>query len=370
MTDEISIYDQILRDLDAGILDVPVGGDDDEAGDKTAAAITAALIEEVTKIRPVKKQVPKPPPLPQPTPTYNLIDEETLESFCTPKVTHLDGFSPLFHNTITLNGKLKNIFFHEEELIGKLSAVNNVVVCIDCNYGTHKNELYVPKRVIIHKKKVKRPRKKQGSGKCFNSQITFYVRVQEADGIHKQYGFKVFRTGKLQLPGARLETIRGIINSVTPIIHILNGALYPNEADIDKMVSLEYITPSMKNYKFIIEMNPMCILNLAILKKLLLDKKKNREEDAKWPLIHDVCYSGEDTKLYIGFQTPTEDLPYKIMRVNIFSSGRVNILGGLEDVSARRVYKLLHSIFAEHRDQLIIIPVEDMEMDSEYVLLD
>ena len=357
MSNSDSIYDQILS-----LIDDNVNADDDHVKNGDDKMDLDELILEVDNIKPEDKKIDVVKVNMVDMIECNLIDDDTLEEFATPLIIKNPApFSQPITNTITLNGMLTNTKFHEEHLIAKLTKVNKHIVAVDCNYGTHKNELYAPKRAVAKKTKPKKKRKFQGSGKCFNSQITFYVRIMK-NNIPEQYGFKVFRTGKLQLPGAKINSIKDIISSIKHIVDILNAALHPDETDINKMISLEYVTPSMKNYKFIIQMDPMYMLNLNQLIKIILDKKKNyNKETCKYPAITDAKYSGEDTKLYVNFMKPNSDKP---IRVNIFNRGRVNILGGTNDKTTKHIFRFLQGIFVEHKKDLIVNPrAQDDEYD-------
>lgn len=354
MSNSDSIYDQILSLIDEST-------NEPDAADGTLDN----LILEVDNIKPDDKKIDVVKEPVKEVIECNLILDDTLEDFAKPLVIkNPEPFTQPITNTITLNGMLTNTKFHEEQLIAKLAKVNQHIVAVDCNYGTHKNDLYTPKRAVAKKVKPKKKRKFQGSGKCFNSQITFYIRILN-NNIAEQYGFKVFRTGKLQLPGAKISSIKNIIASIKHIVDILNSALHPDEADINKMISLEYVTPSMKNYKFTIQMDPNCILSLAQLIKIILEKKKDYNKDTcKYPQIIDAKYSGEDTKLYINFMKPKSDKP---IRVNIFNRGRVNILGGTDDKTTKHIFRFLQNIFVEYKDDLIINP---NALDDDYDIVD
>jgi len=294
-------------------------------------------------------------------------------------------FSLPTSTTVTLSGKIDNLIFMEEELIKILEPTENIVA-IKCNFGEKYFQGYheiqkikVSNRGRKKHIKIKRPRKKQGSGKHFNSQISFIIK-RNSDEIllnpqPKPFKFKLFRTGGIQLPGATLDILPDIVSKTDFIVQLLKSSL--NNPEI-KLVSLN---PFMKNYKFTVELSPNQLIDLHILQQIFLKFKDptidlpNDLESyfhlynsfCEHPMIRDTKYSFEDTKLCVKFHTPTQENHNKTVRINIFMSGKINILGAFNDDITSQIYMFLLDIFNKFYNFIIVDPNDD---DDEYVLLE
>lgn len=191
-------------------------------------------------------------------------------------------FTPLVNSTCTVQGKLSNIDFHEENLTN-LTGYKNIIA-IDSNFYHWKSDSYEFK----NKKKAKKPRKKskkrthtkQGDGSSFNSQITFtvlaefvrdnpiitvrgvdqylkidrhnqnatiqYVNGMRQEKITKEYKIKLFRTGAIAVPGVLLNDLSDAVIAVNNLIEYLK--IIFNKDNIE----LLFVKPSMRNYKLMI----------------------------------------------------------------------------------------------------------------------
>ncbi len=259
--------------------------------------------------------------------------------------------STLENTTNTLEGLLSNVTFHEADLIKKCHYTDNIVR-ISCNYGEVVNPYYhapvVTKTTRGRKKKEKAPktRKEQGSGTEFNSQITLAILpygkgVTEATGnaitYDKVYKFKIFRPGQIQLPGARMDNLEDIIGCSQIMVKYLNEILGKTD------IHLQQISAVMKNYKFLLGMSKGTVLDLTRLKEIIYTKNN----------ICMVKYSRQDSKLAIIFNTPTANDPDKTARVNIFTKGKINILGAFESKHTITICETLQSVFSEYYDELV-----------------
>ena len=343
-----------------------------------------------------------------------LIENDRKENYITQKdfpnikldVEKNHIFTRPVSTTITLGGKLSNINFMEEELI-KVLEPNDDIVAIKCNFG----EKISPKYVVPEKsKKTNRGRKKkdkkkkkrkiQGSGKHFNSQISFEVISSNLqDDIPKLYKFKLFRIGKLQLPGVKPKYLPDVIEKIQKIIDLLNDYT-------DQKIELLEVIPFMKNYKFRVKLQPGQIIDLQKLKEIFMIIKESEEEPdynitkmkeiiidnsefekimsyknlysidgeeisfPEHPKIRDVKYTREDTKLFIKFFTPTIDNPKKEVRLNIFMLGKINILGAFHEEITKKIYNFILEIFYRFWELLIIDDYEEIISDNDYVILD
>jgi TATA-box binding protein (TBP) (component of TFIID and TFIIIB) len=260
---------------------------------------------------------------------------------------------------------LSNVHFHEQELIHELEPDEDIVM-LRCNYGCTKYpEYHEPvklkktNRGRKKKEKKKKIRRKQGDGGSFNSQITFVVRSSKDSS--KVYKFKVFRTGKLQLPGVKSDVIDDVIECTHKIARMLNWHLHMLDDNPVRQTAVINLNPVMKNYKFKVKIPEGSIIDLAELKKLLTsdsrgvlgrtlidgnevfdDKVKNKPV---CPKIFMIKYNRQDTKLSIKFLTGIYKKPNKKTRINIFMRGKINILGAFNAHITRQICEYLHWIF-------------------------
>jgi hypothetical protein len=273
-----------------------------------------------------------------------------------------DLFTAPTPTTFTMEGFLTNIKFNEEQFIVLLEP-DEYVVMLNCNFGKKIHHSYTEPIVVKknnrgRKKKIttQKPRKIQGSGKCFNSQVTFVVRAGyiEEGKIDPVYKFKVFRNGRIQLPGVRPVLINDIIDKITHVINMLNDKLHPGIIDIFSKTSVININPVMKNYKFRIKIEDGKSIDLTELKKKLILRRVAESPDAPLsPPINDVKYTREDTKLSALFDTPIHKKPKKMTRLNVFMRGKVNILGAYHSHTAYDICNYLHYIFVTYPELIV-----------------
>lgn len=204
------------------------------------------------------------------------------------------------------------------------------------------------------------------------------------------YKFKIFRTGTIQLPGVRPDIIDDVMACTNILVRSLNEVLHPNVTDPTKLTHLIYMMPVMKNYKFrtiprvdteyVWKGNKMVpvqreypLIDLGHLKALL--KKYHSfvtptineygveipPPEPDWgdqappaaPAIFDIKYTREDTKLSIKFATPIHSKAKKRTRVNIFMSGKINILGAFDDAATDAIVQYLDWIFRLNQDLFV-----------------
>lgn len=286
-----------------------------------------------------------------------------------------DTFTELVHTTTTIEGFIKNVQFHENKLI-KMLTVNEKVVNIKCNWDNIKYSEYNTYEHVKHskrgrKKKVKVSHRRNSNSQnftnpnVFHSQISFevlpkWVNVESSSKsvILPSYKFKVFRNGKIQLPGANPNCIDDILFCVDIITNLLNAALYPNGGNSVKIINLN---PIMKNYKFSTIIPNNHIIDLCQLKKLVVADKINnighsliQGTEIYQPIIYDIQYSRQDTKLAIVFATPIPGKSDKRTRINIFQSGKINILGGLNTEYTNNICKYIQYVIKTNYDSLVV----------------
>jgi hypothetical protein len=169
------------------------------------------------------------------------------------------------------------------------------------------------------------------------------------------FRIKVFRTGKLQIPGVTQPHIGAIYQCIEVVRDQLFDALKrmrdadPESVAAPEPLSIAGITPVMKNYKFSVIHRDNQLLRLDHLKKIL-----ESGTPECYPRIVHVKYSAQEpSKLSVEFLTPIPGKPDKQTRINIFISGKINILGAFEVEATQKICEFLHMVFKQHRLTLI-----------------
>jgi hypothetical protein len=253
--------------------------------------------------------------------------------------------------TITTEGFLSNVEFVEEALILVLEP-NESVVRIKCNYGNKMHPSYVipvqikqNNRGRKRKNKAVSTRKKQGTGDSFNSQIS--VTVILGNSVVKA---KVFRNGRIQIPGVTVrKRIPEVIEIGREIARMFDKALNYNVIDPTLKTRLINLNPVMKNYKLHVKMQPGYIIDLNRLCKIMHECKRE-----KILPIYTIKYRRSGTKFAVKFHTPVYKKPTKTVLFNIFMSGKINILGGLNATQTAYFCKFFDVLFTLHRKVLIV----------------
>ena len=291
----------------------------------------------------------------------NVLNEASADAFKNELLFQgLALFTEPINTTNTMGGFVSNIQFHEKDLIGKL-ATDESIVQIRCNFGVVSTPNYTP-TAAARKKKEKTPkkeRKKQGTGTDFNSQCTFVCRGDVTGGASAPiYKFKVFRNGKIQLPGVKQHLIDEVIDSAGSIVRALDKSMCVRGDDgepvfvpMEARPQLVNINPIMKNYKFVVRMEPGKIINLRLLHRIMTDLR--RDPKYAGPKIFTVKYGSSETVLSIKFNTPEINNKKKTVRFKLFMRGKVNILGALDPVRTTEICIFLHNIFQNNAGLIV-----------------
>jgi hypothetical protein len=295
---------------------------------------------------------------------------------------------------------------HERDLI-KVVRPTFDIIGYNCNYGHVYHPWYTPPPPKKKKKslaKTRKPRKQQGDGSSFNSQITFLVRSlhnppidYESEHIPSDthvYKFKVFRTGKIQLPGVRQDNIDDVLECSNFVVDMLNECLHRPSNDQETIVdnicsadttlqppsaltsgpsaltsgpsTLIYLRPVMKNYKFIIKLPANHIIDLPALKRIVdcdrvgacpCDSARTCVCEYRYPnmpLVYITKYSRRESKMSITFTTPVTHKLKKKTRLNVFMRGRSNLLGAFYQTDTTIICDYLHHLFELYTDVLIV----------------
>ncbi len=292
-------------------------------------------------------------------PTMNLLDADVKHRFKTETIgSETTNLTAPVMNTATIFGKYSNVEMFEGDWV-KVLPVNKIILAMPSNFGTKIYDKYkMPAKKIKKKKITNKPeRKKQGTGLEFNSQLTFIMNVNadkySADDIIPEeqdvLKFKVFRNGKIQLPGSKLIFIDIILEHVKYLESVFNATFHVNEFDLTKHINVFNVNVCMKNYKFNIKLNSEThIINCERLFNVI------QKERHKSPLaIADVINNTSRNNISILFKTPTFSDKNKLLRLTVERSGKVNIKGGLYVEHSRQVFDFIDSIFANNHNIII-----------------
>jgi hypothetical protein len=337
--------------------------------------------QDIAELTSAIMAVEAPQYLPEPTqivieksiscpPSLNLVNDDVREVFISERlIPRNDLFTQPINTTNTMEGHLGNVKLDERTFVGMVEPTQ-YIVAVRSNFEVKILDGYTePKksknsnrgRKKIERKK--KPRRTQGTGDEFNSQVSFHVRPRAPgdagfDPKQKPYKFKVFRTGRLQLPGAKQTTINEVFDCIGLIRKMLNGALAPKEEPV-----LNSFSVVMKNYKFVAILPAKHILDLEALKHILLSEMICSRIE---PPIFMVKFDYEESKLSIQFSTPTAKKPQKKVRVNIFMRGKINILGAM-DYRTALICEYLHGVFGKNKSAIIVIEGGISEHDANNV---
>lgn len=316
------------------------------------------------------------------TPSYsiNLLNSDMKNKFETEIISEeCDVFSAPVNTTNTIEGVISNVRFLEEELI-KLVTPDEYVLMYDCNYGKKKYEHYTEPIKIKKtnrgrkKKPKKKNRKKQGNGTTFNSQMTFHMKNidnVDANNMTPTCKIKLFRTGKVQIPGVKQHQLDSVLQHMNKICDVMNNITHKDETNELMLCKTISLAPVMRNYKFVIKLPENHIVDRIILFNILtreMEYEKNQYVVSRYrntpprldylppkhPRIHSTKFTRQENALAVKFHTPLAKDPKKPTRVNIFMRGKINILGGYHTESDRMIVNYLKWIVCTYREHIIV----------------
>jgi hypothetical protein len=268
---------------------------------------------------------------------------------------HLIKFTDMRISTMLVDAKLSNISFHEKEIIDKL-VPTDCVLLIGCNFGEKYHDSYVISTPVVKsnrgrkkKIKVKKDRQIQGSGKYLNSQVTFLVKIKDkyniniygedknnlnqANESNNLFKVKVFRTGKIQIPGLLNYSEEKVNIIVQPIIEIFADALKIPIETINIIKGEPTINIVNKRVIWRIE-NPNWIIDLIKLKEIIISE---HNRSANLIVKESVNYNPEKSQ-GLSFKINLKPIDYNINQAHryatcsIYRSGKVNIdVGNMEN---------------------------------------
>lgn len=269
---------------------------------------------------------------------------------------------------ITMDGFISGIKFKEETHTKLLEPTFNIPI-IKSNDG---EKTYSGYTSYTHIKKTRRGRnkkqeKKNKKVKNLKSQITFYVRRPEASMSDKLIVHKLFRSGNIQISGYTYDDIDTAKATVQRIIDLIADTPFAEETigyndDGDQIVvrqkmELTSLCSIMENYKFEILLDQRESINLWQLKQELIKNNYlvNTVNDTGEPIsLLYVSYDGSLAAMKFVMECPLMPKKKKVLVTNVFSTGKVNILGCCGSKYARVVSKFLDAILAKCYNSVIV----------------
>lgn len=281
----------------------------------------------------------------------NLLDPLNMATFTNvlTRFRPTNVFDRIEISTVTLTAALGNVSFHERELIKVIEPTYDIPH-VSSNWGEktfagweppkreRKSNRGRPPRV-----KAEKPRKKQGSGKCFSSQMQMAVRTEHSQkGVFK---IKVFRTGTLQIPGATVTSISDVIRA-THVIAAMLDTCESAKVDKEKPITLTVMNRTMTNYKtcMLIEPNEFVFLDRAATAFAAWNTRPTEFLSSNVKAISNKFIievaQAESTKRF---------------KVNIFQSGKINFQGAYDDEMVFETLDYLTDFVNDCRDQIIFV---------------
>jgi len=292
-------------------------------------------------------------------------------------------FTSLEPSTLTAQGTMTNIAFHEETLFPTLipPSEDSGILKIGCNFGELYNAIYtIPVKKVNtgrgRKPKAKPPskRKKQGTGNYFASQITFVTEGLE----DSKYQIKLFRTGEFQVPGVKRPDCTDLIKPIKSLKTYL-------ETQFQRSIEVTNFFAVMRNYKCrLVDENSL--VNLEKLEKIIEIEKHNSYDvlfnsllqhytDKQTKTIKDmitnynpmgiaeVTYNTDRCLcLIIKFYRPNKKNPTKKTTVKLLKKGKINFDGGNSEQEIEDLYYWFMYLYIKYHKEIIVNPQRIDEM--------
>jgi TATA-box binding protein (TBP) (component of TFIID and TFIIIB) len=273
-------------------------------------------------------------------------------------------FTELNPSVLTAQGFLSHVEFFEEDLIQAIEATVAIKKII-CNYGVVINPDYkeekekkkTSNRGRKPKEKKKNIRKSQGTGKCFGSQISFWVMSDVS--TKKLFKIKAFRNGRLVIPGGLEPSIRDV-RVACEHVRAAMAAIFVEDVELVELYSV------MRNYKFRIKDIKLRVNLDKVFQILFKIKQENTEKN-----LYSIKYNVERYPgLNIKFSTPIKRNKDKRTTIKMFKSGKVNIDGAISVECANKYYNWMNNLYTIHKDDILYMPrkiiiVVDSSSDEE-----
>lgn len=263
---------------------------------------------------------------------------------------------------VTLDGFISGIKFIEKTHMDCLSPTYDIPI-IKSNYGEkmHKDfYVYAPvKRSNRGRNKKEIPENKKKKVKNLKSQITFNIRRPEIERSGDVIIHKLFRSGNIQVSGLTYNDINSAIIMINTLINLLRDTdLIEKDTEGNSVEpKLTSLCSIMENYKFNIIISRKESINLMSLKREIIKNSYLLESinDTGEPItLLYVAYDSTLAAMKFVFAVPLMPKKKKTLITNVFSTGKVNILGCCGAKYARIVAKFLDVIMRKSRDFIVI----------------
>jgi hypothetical protein len=314
-----------------------------------------------------------------PVPELFLPRHGNLSDSCLLEMPKQDRLSPLTLFVCTYAAMLGNLHYGFKELAHLMCEnLDGCVLAVNSNYDSAVRPQYEHVRKV---KKIKperetpsrnRVRKGQGNGTCFNSTVEAVVKIDhEGLAPDKVYYVKCFSTtGETQVPGVVCPDLSDGHVVLEAFVAYLNH-LKVGDCGGQKQITIEIETPIMLNYKFrVFRTSPRIILDLKFIAHYL---KTGAAPTITPPFpIRELKYEIGAIKLSFRFRSETANTILAKKRkkpcapkINIFQSGKINVLGAISHPMVEVIYGYFQELFAVHWSQLVCLtPKNDEEMQK------
>lgn len=302
-------------------------------------------------------------------------------------------FTPLVMFVAMFEANLTNMRTRPENLIQLLEPAGAVhAICSNFGHkikaGSEEGAVFVQAKMDKKQDKLKkattgRPRLLQGDGTCFSSALEPLVVVDLDEGAGHKYYPKCFpSTGRTQVPGTLRPDLSDGKVVLDAWVDFLNEAKAGRDANGEPApIAVEWYRANLYNFKTKVRRNsPRILVDLrkvaAYLKALAEHELVAAEDDAELlaaaraglppgtalvlpPVcVQDVKSPNENAKLSFGMS-----FAERIVRVNIFPKGKVNILGADSYHAGELVYEFLVEAFSKNWKRFVRLqPRKDAEV--------
>lgn len=265
-------------------------------------------------------------------------------------------------STLTAQGMISNTIFHEEDLILAIPATGRIVK-ITCNYGEVVSAEFAPlctagknsNRGRKPKIKKRTNRKRQGSGKYFNSQITFWISSILTE--HKYYKIKLFRNGTVEIPGGLKPDMSDVREVVGVLVEVLRECFQDDDIHVTSLY------PIMINYKFKM-FDDSIRINLPALHSLLIEISTG--DSTGIADILEIKYNSERYPgLILKYRTPTERNAKKQTTIKIFKGGKINIDGAVSSDCVISYHSEINLLFGKYRERILYTVKKEQDISSD-----
>jgi len=267
------------------------------------------------------------------------------------------------------------------------AAPHGCLLAVNTNFGHNSQPGY--EYLIKHPKPPPttraRPRKPQGDGTCFNNAVepaivADRILLPALPARKTHYNMKYFpSTGQTQIPGVVLPDLADGRAALAAFVAYM--------AEIGAPVDIVSQQPKMLNYKFqVVVTHFRALVNLRALAVLMaaLEAASAIEGQTLSPakaaalrvalapfgerfaavappfMVRETKPPADDGKVSFRFLSP--DTP-RSPRINIFQSGKIDILGAESDTSVRRIYDYFWQLFRDNwADFVCLRPRPDAEL--------